>query len=144
MSSAWTCTPTLRARVPGCSTTSPSPIGSIWSPAPSSATGSSGCTTAGTAKPAVDMHDEWQSGERHYLSEGPMAELKPTSDTGAIAADRQRRVAPGINLKAHHIAGHCRSHALGFEGGRGRGEAVSGVAFSGGSGAPVSAQIPQV
>ena len=30
----------------------------------------SGCTTAGTAKPAADTHDEWQSGERHYLSEG--------------------------------------------------------------------------
>jgi hypothetical protein len=29
-----------------------------------------GCTTAGTAKPAADMHDEWQSGERHDLSNG--------------------------------------------------------------------------
>ena len=34
--------PTLPARVPGCSTTSPSATGSTWSPAPSSATGSSG------------------------------------------------------------------------------------------------------
>ena len=34
------------------------------------ATEPSGCTTAGTARPAADMHDEWQSGERHYLSEG--------------------------------------------------------------------------
>jgi dihydrofolate reductase len=49
-SSAWTCTPTLRARAPGCSTTSPSPTGSTWSPAPSSATGPSDCSTAGTAK----------------------------------------------------------------------------------------------
>ena len=32
------------------------------------------------------MHDEWQSGERHYLSEGSMAQLKPTGDTGGIAA----------------------------------------------------------
>ena len=48
-------TPTLRARVPGCSTTSPSPTGSTWSPAPSSATGPSACTTAGTAKPADDV-----------------------------------------------------------------------------------------
>ncbi|MDF2744324.1 MAG: hypothetical protein K0S88_5701 [Actinomycetia bacterium] len=32
------------------------------------------------------MHDEWQSGERHDLSEGSMAQLKPTSDTGGIAA----------------------------------------------------------
>jgi hypothetical protein len=32
------------------------------------------------------MHDEWQSGERHDLPEGGMAQLKPTSDTGGIAA----------------------------------------------------------
>ena len=34
----------------------------------------------------ADMHDEWQSGERRYLSEGSMAQLNPTSDTDAIAA----------------------------------------------------------
>jgi putative transposase len=34
----------------------------------------------------ADMHDEWQSGERRYLSEGPMAQLNPTSDTGGITA----------------------------------------------------------
>jgi hypothetical protein len=34
----------------------------------------------------ADMHDEWQSGERRYLSEGSMARLKPTSDTDTIAA----------------------------------------------------------
>jgi putative transposase len=34
----------------------------------------------------ADMHDEWQSGERRHLSEGSMAQLKPTSDTGGIAA----------------------------------------------------------
>ena len=34
----------------------------------------------------ADMHDEWQSGQRRYLSEGSMAQLKPTSDTGDIAA----------------------------------------------------------
>jgi hypothetical protein len=34
----------------------------------------------------ADMHDEWQSGERRYLSEGSMVQLKPTSDTGDIAA----------------------------------------------------------
>ena len=27
----------------------------------------------------ADMHDEWQSGERRYLSEGSMAQLKRTS-----------------------------------------------------------------
>jgi hypothetical protein len=64
----------------------PSPTGSTWSPAPRSARGPSGCSTAGIAKPAADMHDEWQSGERRYLSEGSMAQLKPTCDTGGIAA----------------------------------------------------------
>jgi hypothetical protein len=34
----------------------------------------------------TDMRDEWQSGERRYLSEGSMARLNPTSDTAGIAA----------------------------------------------------------
>jgi putative transposase len=34
----------------------------------------------------ADMHDEWQSGDRRYLSEGSMALLKPSGDTGTIAA----------------------------------------------------------
>ena len=34
----------------------------------------------------ADMHDEWQAGERRYLSEGSMAQLYPDSDTGPIAA----------------------------------------------------------
>ncbi|MGU3585446.1 transposase [Rhodococcus sp. C26F] len=34
----------------------------------------------------ADMHDEWQSGERRYLSEGSMALLVPSSDTETIAA----------------------------------------------------------
>ena len=34
----------------------------------------------------ADMHDEWQSGERRYLSEGSMALLKPNGDTHPIAA----------------------------------------------------------
>ena len=34
----------------------------------------------------ADMHDEWQSGERRYLSEGSMAQLRPTSDTDTVAA----------------------------------------------------------
>ena len=33
-----------------------------------------------------DMHDEWQVSDRRYLSEGSMAHLKSTSDTGSIAA----------------------------------------------------------
>jgi putative transposase len=34
----------------------------------------------------ADMHDDWQSGKRRYLAEGSMAKLKPTSDTGGMAA----------------------------------------------------------
>jgi transposase-like protein len=34
----------------------------------------------------ADMHDEWQSGDRRYLSEGSMALLKPNRDTHPIAA----------------------------------------------------------
>jgi transposase-like protein len=34
----------------------------------------------------ADMHDEWQVSDRRYLSEGSMALLKPTSDTGLVAA----------------------------------------------------------
>nr|AHA82006.1 transposase [uncultured bacterium] len=39
---------------------------------------------AGSAR--TDMRDEWQSGERRYLSEDSMAQLEPASDTGGIAA----------------------------------------------------------
>ena len=34
----------------------------------------------------ADMHDEWQAGDRRYLSEASMALLNPDSDTGSIAA----------------------------------------------------------
>lgn len=34
----------------------------------------------------ADMHDEWQAGDRRYLSEASMALLYPDSDTGPIAA----------------------------------------------------------
>jgi putative transposase len=34
----------------------------------------------------IDMHDEWIAGDRRYLSEGFMAQLYETSDTGNIAA----------------------------------------------------------
>ena len=33
------------------------------------------------------MHDEWQSGERHYQSEGSMAQLKPRDSGGVVAID---------------------------------------------------------
>ncbi len=34
----------------------------------------------------ADMHDEWQAGDRRYLSEGSMAKLYPERDTEPIAA----------------------------------------------------------
>ena len=45
--------PYVRARAPGCSTASPSPTSSSWSPAPRPAAGSSTCGTGGTANPAT-------------------------------------------------------------------------------------------
>jgi len=34
----------------------------------------------------ADIHDEWQAGDRRYLSEGSMALLYPDTDNGPIAA----------------------------------------------------------
>ena len=39
----------------------------------------------------ADMHDEWQAGDRRYLSEASMALLYPDSDTGS-RRHRERRV----------------------------------------------------
>jgi hypothetical protein len=61
-------------------------------PAPRSATGSSGCGTAGTANPAADMHDEWQSGERRYGSEGVHGPTQTNQRCWRHRRDRQRRV----------------------------------------------------
>ena len=33
----------------------------------------------------ADMHDEWQAGDRRYLSEGSMALLYPERDTQLVA-----------------------------------------------------------
>ena len=62
----------------------------------------------------ADMHDEWQSGDRRYLSEGSMALLNPNSDTGGHRRDRQRRVGTEDHLKAHHRPGLCL-RPLGYE-----------------------------
>src|SRR5215213_1462597 len=34
----------------------------------------------------ADMHDEWQVSDRRYLSQGSMAQLKPTSNNETVAA----------------------------------------------------------
>jgi len=34
----------------------------------------------------IDIHDEWIAGDRRYLSEGSMAKLNDTSNTGPVAA----------------------------------------------------------
>jgi dihydrofolate reductase len=45
--------PYIAARAPACSTASPRPTGSSWSPPPPPATGSSSCSTAASADPAA-------------------------------------------------------------------------------------------
>lgn len=39
----------------------------------------------------ADTHDEWQVDDRRYLSEGSMAKLYPTSDTGTVALETSDR-----------------------------------------------------
>ena len=34
----------------------------------------------------ADLHDEWQAGDRRYLSDASMAELYPERDTEPVAA----------------------------------------------------------
>jgi len=75
--------PSLPARVSGCSTMSPSPTGSTWSPAPSSATNHRAAVLLAAAL-ALIAHSS------------PLTR-RPTCTT------------PRINLKAHHSAGHCPS-----------------------------------
>ena len=53
----------------------------------------------------ADMHDEWQSGDRRYLSEGSMAQLKPNGDTGTIAPINSGEQAPRINPQSPPTSG---------------------------------------
>lgn len=39
----------------------------------------------------TDTHDEWQVDDRRYLSEGSMAKIYPTSDTGTVALEKSDR-----------------------------------------------------
>ncbi|WP_131103154.1 IS256 family transposase [Ornithinimicrobium sufpigmenti] len=39
----------------------------------------------------TDTHDEWQVDDRRYLSEGSMAKIYPTSDTGSVALEKSDR-----------------------------------------------------
>ena len=55
----------------------------------------------------ADMHDEWQLGERRYLSVGSMAQLEPTSNTGGIAANDSGKVDTEDQPQVRHSAGHC-------------------------------------
>jgi hypothetical protein len=56
----------------------------------------------------ADMHDEWQAGERRYLSESSMALLKPNSDTEPIAATTAARRHRGSTPQSPPPTGHCR------------------------------------
>jgi hypothetical protein len=53
----------------------------------------------------ADMHDEWQVSDRRYLSEGSMAQLKPTSNNETVAANLSRRLCIEHPSKAHHPTG---------------------------------------
>jgi hypothetical protein len=66
----------------------------------------------------ADMHDEWQVSDRRYLSEGSMAQLKPTSNNETVAAipagDQASRIPrkpttprDSICLSAKQVAGSC-------------------------------------
>ena len=48
----------------------------------------------------ADVHDEWQAGDRRYLSEGSMALLYPERDTDPVAATHTRRLTPRITSKS--------------------------------------------
>jgi putative transposase len=52
----------------------------------------------------ADMHDEWQISDRRYLSEGSMAQLKPTSNN-----ENRRHLGRRLGIenpsKAHHTTG---------------------------------------
>jgi len=47
----------------------------------------------------ADRHDEWQAGDRRYLSEGSMALLYPERDTMLAAELNSGDCAPRINLE---------------------------------------------
>jgi hypothetical protein len=72
--------PMLRPRVPGCSRTSQRTTDSTWSPAPSSVTGPSDCSTAGTAKPAADM--QTSRNRRATCPRGPFSSFGPAAQAG--------------------------------------------------------------
>ena len=57
----------------------------------------------------ADMHDEWQAGDRRYLSEGSMAQALPRARYWRHRRHQQRRVGTEDHLKAHHSAGRCPS-----------------------------------
>ena len=52
----------------------------------------------------ADVHDEWQAGDRRYLSEGSMALLYPERDTDHVA-DSHPATDTEDHLEAHHSVG---------------------------------------
>ena len=48
----------------------------------------------------ADIHDEWQAGDRRYLSEGSMALLYPERDTQPRRRTHTRRLTPRITSKS--------------------------------------------
>ena len=67
----------------------------------------------------ADMHDEWQAGDRRYLSEGSMAQLYPERDTDLVAeltpaatdTEDQPRVPPLRGAQPADNPFHINAHA---------------------------------
>ena len=55
----------------------------------------------------ADMHDEWQAGDRRYLSEGIHGAALPRQRYWTHRRHRERRVGTEDHLKAHHRPGLC-------------------------------------
>ena len=58
----------------------------------------------------LDMHDEWLTADRPYLSAGPWPSSPPSAILLKARRHRRRRVGTEIHLKAHHSACRLLSH----------------------------------
>ena len=59
----------------------------------------------------ADMHDEWQAGDRRYLSDTSMAELYPERDTRTRRRTQHRRLTPRITSKPTTPRDAAEAHA---------------------------------
>jgi hypothetical protein len=104
--------PTLRARVPGCSMTSAGPTGSTWFPAPRQ---QRDCRAAVPPAPPNRRSTRTTSGNQASATTWPRGPWPTQTNERYLRhrRDRQRRVDPKINLKAHTSAGDCPADRCG-------------------------------